>query len=52
MIGTTKFKEMAEFYEKVIGRPSDMKEEGWSGWQVGSTFITIGEHSEMKGKAK
>jgi predicted enzyme related to lactoylglutathione lyase len=52
MIGTSQIKEMAEFYHKVIGRPADMEEGGWYGWQIGKCFLTIGEHSEVHGQAK
>ena len=52
MIGTSKPKEMAEFYEKVFDKKPDMHEGNWSGWQVGSCFFSVGEHSEVKGKAK
>ncbi len=43
---------MTEFYEKVIGRPADIPEEGDSGRMVGSAFLSIGEHSEIKGTTK
>lgn len=52
MMGTLKFKEMASFYEKVIGKKPEMKEDEWVGWQVGASFFGVGVHSEMKGKAK
>lgn len=52
MVGTMKPKVLAKFYEKVFGKPADWAEEKWYGWQVGSCFLTIGEHSEVKGKAK
>jgi predicted enzyme related to lactoylglutathione lyase len=52
MIGSTQPKVLGEFYEKVFGKPADWAEEGWSGWQAGSTYLMIGEHSEVKGKAK
>jgi predicted enzyme related to lactoylglutathione lyase len=52
MIGTAHPTVLAEFYEKVFGRPADMKDGGYSGWQVGNCFLTIGEHSEVHGKAK
>lgn len=51
MIGTGNVKGMAEFYEKVYERESDMTEDGWYGWKVGNGFLTIGEHSEVHGKA-
>jgi predicted enzyme related to lactoylglutathione lyase len=52
MIGTSQFKEMASFYEKIIGKKPDMLDGEWVGWQVGASFLGIGTHSEMKGKAK
>ena len=52
MIGTEDSKKLAAFYEKVIGKKADMEEEGgWYGWLIGSTFLSIGNHSEVKGKA-
>lgn len=52
MLGTSQIKEMADFYEKVFERKADMQDGGWHGWKVGKGFLTIGEHSEVKGKAK
>lgn len=52
MLGTQKVKELADFYEKVFDRKADMEDGGWYGWQVGKGFLTIGEHSEVKGEAK
>lgn len=52
MVGTQQPKVMAAFYEKVFGKAPDMKEGDWSGWQIGSSFFSVGEHSEMKGQAK
>lgn len=52
MVGTMQPEKMAEFYEKVFQKAPDMKEGGWSGWLVGTTFFSVGEHSEMGGPAK
>lgn len=52
MIGTAAPKELISFYKKVLGKSPDMEEEGWAGWQLGSCFFTVGEHSEVKGKSK
>ena len=54
MIGTKQSKMLAEFYEKVLGKPADMvdSENGNFGWQVGSAFFSILEHSEMGGNTK
>jgi predicted enzyme related to lactoylglutathione lyase len=54
MIGTQRPQELAAFYEQVIGEPADMVdgEQGFYGWQVGSAFLGILEHSDMGGSAK
>lgn len=52
MIGSHQPKVLAEFYEKLFGKKADMVEEGWWGWAAGSTFLSIGAHSEVSGKAK
>ncbi len=52
MLGTMQPKVLAGFYEKVFGKKPDMADGNWSGWQTGSTFFSVGEHSQMKGKAK
>ncbi|MBM3933331.1 MAG: hypothetical protein FJ319_03365 [SAR202 cluster bacterium] len=51
MIGTTQLPAMAEFYKALLGKP-EYQEEGWYGWQAGSTHISVGVHSEAKGKSK
>lgn len=52
MIGSEQPKVLAEFYHQVVGRPADMEDSGWYGWQIGRCFLTIGEHSEVHGIAK
>ena len=54
MLGTKQPKEMVTFYESVFGKPADMNdsENGFWGWQLGSGFMGILNHSEMGGKAK
>lgn len=52
MLGSENPKTLAEFYEKVIGRPADMVDGDWHGWSVGHAFLSIGSHSEVKGTAK
>ena len=54
MIGTKQPQALATFYEKVIGKPADMvdRENGFFGWQVGSTYLSVLEHSEMMGSTK
>ena len=54
MIRTKQAKSLAAFYEKVLGQPAGMVDEGQSywGWQVGSTFLSVMDHSEMMGSTK
>src|SRR5688572_32644818 len=54
MIGTMQSKMLADFYGKVFGKPAEMvdNENGFFGWQVGNTYFSILEHSEMGGNAK
>ncbi|KKT72749.1 MAG: Glyoxalase/bleomycin resistance protein/dioxygenase [Microgenomates group bacterium GW2011_GWA2_44_7] len=52
MIGTKQPDVLSKFYEQVLQRKPDMDEGGWSGWVVGSAYLSVGEHSEMDGPAK
>src|SRR6267154_6546879 len=52
MIGTHQPKVLAKFYEEVLQKVPDMREGDWSGWSMGGAFLSIGAHSEVKGKAK
>ena len=54
MIGTKQPEVLATFYEKVIGKPADMvdRDQGFYGWQVGSAFLGLLEHSKMDGPTK
>jgi len=52
MVGSMKPTELATFYEKVLGRPADMSEPDWYGWQVGASFFGIGKHSDVAEKAQ
>jgi predicted enzyme related to lactoylglutathione lyase len=54
MIGTKQLKTLASFYEKVLGKPADMVDDknGFYGWQVGSSYMALLDHSEMQEKTK
>ncbi len=54
MLGTMQTKAMVSFYEGVIGKPADMvdRENGFYGWQVGSSYFSVLEQSQMAGKTK
>lgn len=51
MIGAEHPASLGTFYANVFNRPADMNEGGWYGWQLGATWLSIGEHSEVKGQA-
>lgn len=52
MIGSHDPKSLAKFYEGVFDKKADWEDGSWYGFSVGNTSITIGEHSEVEGKAK
>lgn len=43
-------KQLAEFYGKVFDKKPDMDEEGYTGFMVGSCFLTIAAHDKVHGK--
>jgi predicted enzyme related to lactoylglutathione lyase len=49
LIGSENPERLVEYYTKVLGAPG-FSEGGYSGWQLGSGWVTIGPHSEVKGK--
>jgi predicted enzyme related to lactoylglutathione lyase len=54
MIGTKQPQVLAAFYEKVLGKPAEMVDDeyGFYGWQAGTAYLSILDHSEMGGSAK
>lgn len=54
MIGSKQPKELAAFYEKVFQKAADWNDPklGYWGWQAGSGYLMIGEHSDVNGKTK
>ena len=49
MIGSDDPKSLSEFYTKVLGKPG-WEDSAYVGWQAGSSWLMIGEHSEVKGR--
>ena len=49
LIGSEDPKRLAEYYTKVFGKPS-MEVDDFCGWQIGSGWVTVGPHDEVKGK--
>lgn len=52
MIGTNQPDVLGAYYEKIFEKKPDMHEGTWYGWQVGSGYFSVGEHSEATGPAK
>jgi len=49
MIGSDDPRSLSEFYTKVLGKPA-WEDSAYVGWQAGSSWLMIGEHSEVKGR--
>ena len=41
---------LGEFYKKVFQKEPEWKEGGYTGFQVGAGFFTVGPHNKVKGK--
>lgn len=48
LIGSEAPERLVEYYSKLLGAPGFV-DSGYSGWQIGSGFVTVGPHSEVKG---
>jgi predicted enzyme related to lactoylglutathione lyase len=49
LIGSEDPKALADFYTKLFGAPA-MDGGGYTGWQVGTGWVTVGPHDQVKGK--
>jgi predicted enzyme related to lactoylglutathione lyase len=49
LIGSANPDALVEYYTKVFGEPA-MSDGGYTGWQIGSGFLSVGPHSEVTGK--
>lgn len=49
LIGSEDPMRLVEYYSKVLGAPT-FSDSGYTGWQIGSGFVTVGPHSEVKGR--
>ena len=50
LIGSEDPQRLVDYYSKLFGEPA-FSEGGYSGWGIGSGFITVGPHSEVKGRS-
>jgi predicted enzyme related to lactoylglutathione lyase len=49
LIGSEDPKRLVDYYTKLFGEPA-FSDGGYTGWQLGEGFISIGAHDEVKGK--
>ena len=49
LIGSADPGRLVEYYTRVLGKPG-FEESGYTGWQLGSGFVTVGPHTEVKGR--
>jgi predicted enzyme related to lactoylglutathione lyase len=49
LIGSEDPQRLVDYYTKLFGEPA-MADGGYTGWAVGSGWITIGPHDQVKGK--
>jgi predicted enzyme related to lactoylglutathione lyase len=50
LIGSADPQKLVDYYTKVLGAPT-FSESGYTGWQIGSGFITVGAHDKVVGKS-
>jgi predicted enzyme related to lactoylglutathione lyase len=51
MLGSANPQALADFYENVLNKKPDFADGGWFGFNVGACQLSMGPHSEVKGKA-
>jgi predicted enzyme related to lactoylglutathione lyase len=49
MIGSDNPQRLTDYYTEVFGKPT-WDDGDFHGWQIGNGFVTVGLHSEVKGK--
>jgi predicted enzyme related to lactoylglutathione lyase len=49
LIGSEDPQRLSDYYSKLFGKPG-MEEGGYTGWMIGSGFLTVGPHDQVKGK--
>lgn len=49
LIGSEDPKRLVDYYTKLFGEPA-MSDGGYTGWLLGSGFVTVGPHDEVTGK--
>jgi predicted enzyme related to lactoylglutathione lyase len=49
LIGSENPKRLADYYRRLFGKPG-WDEGGYTGWQLGTGFVTVGPHDQVKGR--
>jgi predicted enzyme related to lactoylglutathione lyase len=50
LIGSEDPQRLVDYYAKLFGKPG-WDEGGFSGWQLGSGWMTVGPHDQVKGRS-
>ena len=50
LIGSADPQRLVDYYTKLFGPPTMPEQGGYTGWQLGQGFVTIGPHSEVQGR--
>jgi predicted enzyme related to lactoylglutathione lyase len=50
LIGSEEPQRLVEYYTKLFGEPQ-MSDGGYTGWAIGSGFVSVGPHDQVKGKS-
>jgi predicted enzyme related to lactoylglutathione lyase len=49
LIGSEDPKRLVDYYSRLFGKPA-FEDSDYSGWQIGTGFITVGPHDEVTGQ--
>lgn len=49
LIGSEDPQRLVDYYTKLLGEPA-MSDGGYTGWQVGSGWVTVGAHDQVSGR--
>jgi predicted enzyme related to lactoylglutathione lyase len=49
LIGSADPQRLVDYYTKLFGAPG-FQDGGYSGWQIGSGFVTVGAHDQVSGQ--
>jgi predicted enzyme related to lactoylglutathione lyase len=49
LIGSEDPKRLSDYYTQLLGTPG-FESGGYTGWEIGSGFLTVGPHSEVTGQ--